>query len=214
MSILWRESTPCWVLESLSALDDPLLLHALRDPHPGVREHTLRMAEPFLGKSPAVTNAALGMTKDPEPRVVFQLALSLGELQDPRSLNGADGNIGSRQQERWFRLAVLECRFESAAEMFEALEPAARTSARAKFLGQLASLIGIKHNPHEVARLLAGLGQAKSTRSGSGGPGTRHAMAEVSELRVPGADAILSRYLQNGSEAVQTAAWEVAHTLS
>ena len=38
-------------------------------------------------------------------------------------------------------------------------------------------------------------------------------MAEVSELRVPGADAVLSRYLQNGSEAVQTAAWEVARHL-
>jgi hypothetical protein len=58
-----------WVLESLSTLDDPLLLHALHDAHPGVREHALRMAEPFLGKSPAITNAALGMIKDPDARV-------------------------------------------------------------------------------------------------------------------------------------------------
>src|SRR5205823_371038 len=94
-----------WVLESLTGLDDPLLLHALHDAQPGVREHALRMAEPFLGKSPAVTNAALGMTKDPEARVAFQLALSLGDLQDSRSLNALAEIIGSRLQEQWFRLA-------------------------------------------------------------------------------------------------------------
>ena len=93
----------------------------MHDPHPRVREHALRMAEPFLGKSPAVTNAALGMTKDPEARVVFQLALSLGDLHDPRSLNALAEIIGSRQQEKWFRLAVLSSASNHAAEMFEAM---------------------------------------------------------------------------------------------
>ena len=102
-----------WVLESLSALDDPLLLHALSDPHPGVREHALRMAEPFLGKSPAVANAVLGMTKDAEPRVVFQLALSLGELQDARGLNALTEIIGPRQQGPLVSAGGAERRVES-----------------------------------------------------------------------------------------------------
>jgi HEAT repeat protein len=120
-----------WVLESLSALDDPLLLHALHGAHPRVREHALRMAEPFRGKSPAVTNAVLGMTKDPEARVVFQLALSLGDLHDPRSLNALVEIISARQQERWFRLAVLSS--AQPRRIFAACSAGARISARANF---------------------------------------------------------------------------------
>jgi putative membrane-bound dehydrogenase-like protein len=202
-----------WVLESLSALDDPLLLQALHDAHPGVREHALRMAEPFLGKSPAVTNAALGMTKDPEARVVFQLALSLGDLHDPRSLNALAEIIGSRQQEPWFRLAVLSSASNHAAEMFAAMLGRRQDFGSGEFLSQLASLIGIKHDTNEVARFLAGLGHAKTPQAGLAGLARGMRLAEVSKLRVPGADAILTRYLQTGSEAVQTAAWEVARYL-
>jgi hypothetical protein len=82
-----------------------------------------------------------------------------------------------------------------------------------EFLGQLASLIGIKHDTNEVARFLAGLGHAKTPQAGLAGLARGMRLAEVSKLRVPGADAILTRYLQTGSEAVQTAAWEVARHL-
>jgi putative heme-binding domain-containing protein len=80
-------------------------------------------------------------------------------------------------------------------------------------LGQLASLIGIKHDPGEIARLLSGLHQAKAPQAGLAGLARGMQMAHVSELKVPGADAALSGYLQNNTEAVQTAAWEVARHL-
>jgi hypothetical protein len=76
-----------------------------------------------------------------------------------------------------------------------------------EFLGQLASLIGIKHNPNEVARFLAGLGHAKTPEAGLAGLARSMRVAEVNALRVPGADAALIRDLQNGSEAVQAAGW-------
>ena len=202
-----------WVLESLSALDDPLVLHALHDPHPGMREHALRMAEPSLGKSAAITTAALGMTGDPEPRVVFQLALSLGELQDSRALNALAEIAGPRQQERWFRLAVLSSVSNHAAEMFEAMAARRQDFGGGEFLNQLASLIGIKHDSSEVARSLAGLAHVKNPEAGLAGLARGLRVAEVSELRVPGADTAIGSYLRNGSEAVQTAAWEVARRL-
>src|SRR2546429_9000998 len=128
----------------------------MHDPHPRVREHALRMAEPLLGKSPAVTNAALGMIKDPEARVVFQLALSLGDLHDPRSLNALAEIIGSRQQEQWFRLAVLSSASNHAAEMFEAMLGGRQDFGSGGFFGQLASLFGIQHEPKEGAPVPAG----------------------------------------------------------
>ena len=202
-----------WVLESLSALDDPLVLHALHDTEAGVREHALRMAEPFLEKSAAVTNAVLAMTKDPEPRVAFQLALSLGELNDPRGLEALAEIIESRQQDRWLRLAVLSATSNHASKMFATMAGLHQDFGSGEMLDQLASLIGIKHDPGEVARLLAGLGHVKTPQAGLTGLARGLQMAHVSELRVPGADAALSGYLQNSSEAVQTAAWEVARHL-
>jgi putative membrane-bound dehydrogenase-like protein len=202
-----------WILESMSALDDALLLDALHDQHPGVREHALRMAEPFLGKSSAVTNAVLGMAKDPDERVEFQLALSLGELQDPRSLQALAEIIGSHEQDRWFRLAVLSSTSNRAAEMFQAVLSRHQDLGTGEVLDQLGSLIGIKHDPNEVARFLSGLSSLKHPEAGLAGLARGMGVAGVSELRVGGADAALNRYLQSGSEAVQTAAWEVARHL-
>jgi putative membrane-bound dehydrogenase-like protein len=202
-----------WVLESLSALDDPTLLHALHDTHPGVREHALRMAEPFLGKSPAVTNAVLGMTQDPEARVVFQLALSLGDLQDPRGLHALAEIVSPRQQERWFALAVLSSVSNRAAEMFQTMLALHQDFGAGGFLDQLGSLIGIQHDPGDMARFLAGLGHVKTPEAGLAGLARGMRVAGVTKLQVPGAADALTRYLQNGSDAVQTAAWEVARHL-
>jgi putative membrane-bound dehydrogenase-like protein len=202
-----------WVLESLSALDDALLVHALHDSEPGVREHALRMAEPVLGKSASVTNAALGMTKDPDARVDFQLALSLGEFQDPRTLPALADIIGPHEQDRWFRLAVLSAASNRASEMFEAMLSRHQDFGTGEGLDQLGSLIGIKHDSSEVARFLTGLSHAKTPQAGLTGLARGMSVAGVSQLSVPGADAALSRYLQSRSEAVQTAAWEVARHL-
>jgi putative heme-binding domain-containing protein len=202
-----------WVLESFSALDDDLLLHALHDSSAGVREHALRMSEPFLGNSAAVTNAVLAMTKDPEPRVEFQLALSLGEFQDPRTLPLLAEIIGSHQQDRWFRLAVLSAASNRASEMFEAMLRRNQDFGSGEVLDQLASLIGIKHDPGEVSRLVAGLSHAKAPQAGLAGLARGMSVAGVSELKVPGADTSLGRYLESGKDAVQTAAWEVARHL-
>jgi putative membrane-bound dehydrogenase-like protein len=202
-----------WVLESLSALDEGLILHALHDPHPGVREHGVRMAEQFLTASSAVTTAALSMIRDSAPRVAFQLALSLGELQDVRALKALAEIIQPRQQDPWFRSAVLSAASNRAAELFAIMSAAHQDFGSGEFLRQIASLIGVKHDPREVSTLLTGLNHAKTPQAGLAGLARGLAMAEVTELRVPGADAALAIYLRSDSEAVQTAAWAVARHL-
>jgi hypothetical protein len=62
--------------------------HALLDPHPGVREQAVRLSEGFLKKpqpEAALTDQLLKMADAPEIRVRYQLALSLGEWDDPRT---------------------------------------------------------------------------------------------------------------------------------
>jgi putative membrane-bound dehydrogenase-like protein len=72
-------------LDGLGGMSAEMLLPALRDPHPAVREQAVRLSEPFLGKAPALDAAVLWLADDPDIRVRYQLAFSLGEWSDPRA---------------------------------------------------------------------------------------------------------------------------------
>ena len=62
-----------------------LLIPMLRDTHPEIRRHAIRIAEPWLQPSVSkdhreMTKAVLAMANDDDPRVTLQLAYSLGRL--------------------------------------------------------------------------------------------------------------------------------------
>src|SRR5262249_57673725 len=69
-----------WTLHGLGSLADSEILQALGDPAEGVREQALQLAESRLAKSEALRKAALALTEDLSPRVRFQLAFTLGEI--------------------------------------------------------------------------------------------------------------------------------------
>ncbi len=66
-------------LDGLGALSSEHLLAALKDPHPGVRENAVRLAE--RSHDPAIITAACQLSNDPDPKVRLQLAFSLGEWE-------------------------------------------------------------------------------------------------------------------------------------
>lgn len=69
-------------LEGSGGLSIADLLVGLKDAHPGVREHAVRMAEPFLQTphaSSPLWQQLVALADDPEIRVRYQLAFSLGE---------------------------------------------------------------------------------------------------------------------------------------
>ncbi len=83
-------------LDGLGALTPEILVGALKDIHPAVRQHAIRLSEQFMvedGKvshrpgasSGELQSAWLKLVDDPDVRVRYQLALSLGEWRDPRA---------------------------------------------------------------------------------------------------------------------------------
>ena len=48
-------------LQGLGVLEPSLLLHALRDAHPGVRRQAVRLSEPWLGKDVALGRAVIAL---------------------------------------------------------------------------------------------------------------------------------------------------------
>ena len=73
-----------WTLEGLSALDETIVLRALHDEHPRVREHAVRLAEELLPQSKPIADALLAMSGEADARVQLQLAFTLGEIKDAR----------------------------------------------------------------------------------------------------------------------------------
>lgn len=69
-----------WTLDGLDALTAPLLIAALNDPHPRVRENAIRLAEER--QEAAIIAAAVGLAHDSDPQVCLQLALSCGQWSD------------------------------------------------------------------------------------------------------------------------------------
>jgi putative membrane-bound dehydrogenase-like protein len=72
-------------LGSLNALTAQDLQAALRDLHPQVRRHAVRLAEPLMNAHSDVRSHLLSLVDDPDIVVQFQLALSLGDCDDAQA---------------------------------------------------------------------------------------------------------------------------------
>jgi len=110
-----------WTLAELGAFDEPSAKAALADPHPQVRRNALQAAKGLVEKSARVTEAVLALADDPDPEVLFQVALSLGDVPDPRA-----GRVLARLLQRdpgspWMRAAVLSSASRHVGELLTGL---------------------------------------------------------------------------------------------
>ncbi len=144
-----------WTLDGLGALDEAVLSHALRDPHPDVREGAVRLA----GGHPGLAGDLIALADDPEVRVRFQAAIALGDLNEGRA-PGALARIAARDVgDPWVRLAVLSGLRETAWPFLQALLAAkpgwldAPTPEQAKLLEQTAAILGARHKTEELRGL-------------------------------------------------------------
>jgi len=66
-------------LDGLNAVTPKVLLAALKDAHYAVRRRAVALSEPKFGQAPELDARLMEMTQDPDLRVRYQLAFSLGE---------------------------------------------------------------------------------------------------------------------------------------
>jgi putative membrane-bound dehydrogenase-like protein len=202
-----------WALEGLSALGVAQVEKALKDPDMHVREHALRLSEPFLEGSEALKRAVFAMSRDAEPRVLFQLALTLGTTRDRRALGTLVDLTLQRAGDPWFRTAILSSVAESASDFFDQLRAKQPAFDNPDLLNPLGSLIGGKHDAGEISRFLKALATQASPAAGLKGLARGLKLAGVKNLSVPDAEASLSRFLKSTTEPVQVAAWETTRYL-
>ncbi len=202
-----------WTLEGLSASDEQIVLKALKHPHPRVREHAIRIAEELTPKSRNIADALLAMTNDADLRVQHQLSFSLGAISgtDENPAMDALADLAVRHGEnQWFRLAILSSVADRSSRFFHLLRSRNSSFENKELFGQLASMIGAKHELGELSKFLGALSALKQPESTLAGLSKGLKLANVSKLPIAIAEASLLPFLNSDDEATQKAAWETA----
>lgn len=83
------------------------LRRAFEDPHPGVRRHAVRLAEPIIPSSSTLQEMLPKLADDPDPQVRLQLAYLLGEWNDPSAGQLLGKLAHAAVEDRYLFAAVL-----------------------------------------------------------------------------------------------------------
>ncbi|MBI5773220.1 MAG: c-type cytochrome, partial [Verrucomicrobia bacterium] len=126
-------------LDGLKSLKPEVLVRALADSHPAVREQAVRLSEPLLAGSSPLATAILKLVDDPEVRVRYQLAFSLGEWSDPRVGRALAGIAMKDLGSAHIQTAVMSSAAPHTRTMLEAVFNSGRAPAAA-LVEQLISL--------------------------------------------------------------------------
>ncbi len=179
-------------LAGLTALTDADLTLALGDRSAGVREHAVRLTESRLKGNDQLLMKLLELANDDNPRLRFQVAFSLGEVNDPSAAETLARLARRNAADPWIRTAVLSSALNLSSEMIATLlddEPFATSDAGRTLLRQLALVVGGRGKADEVKRsdgspgILAGriaVGRSPGTH-----PRTRRRIAAVTAQPAP-----------------------------
>jgi len=96
-----------WTLEGLGALELRQIEAALKDSVAGVRENAIRLAELHLANAPELHRALIEMQHDKDPKVKFQLMLTMGYLDSPQASEVRNDLLFSNLDDNWMQVAAL-----------------------------------------------------------------------------------------------------------
>ncbi len=148
-------------LDGLGGLDADLTAQALGDGDARVREHAIRLSEQF--DSPRLVKRLLDLVEDPDRRVQFQLACTLGLLPESQSFGPLTRLLARHPEDRWLQIAVLTSASENAGRWLRTVTRngaflVSETRGKEEFLVRLAAILGarqIETGITEVLRLAA-----------------------------------------------------------
>lgn len=189
---------------------------ALGDAHPAVRAHAVRLAEGFL---PELADALAALRSDPEAKVRFQVALSIGEVEGAAAVIAA--LAANHAGDPWFRQALLTSLRGNGADVLELLAARHRAffsgAEGAPFVEGLAAQVGRGQDPQRIARTAAILATSAHFRRvpwlTAGLRGLARGLSfegKRAALEFDNADRVFRRWLSYGDESVRGAAADLA----
>ncbi|MDP6447216.1 MAG: HEAT repeat domain-containing protein, partial [Pirellulaceae bacterium] len=155
-----------YALQELDRLSEAMLLSGLRDESPFVRLHAIRLCESANRDSVELRGQLHSMVADPNERVRFQLAQTLGEFPGVRTQESLAKLLDQDGGDPWMRDAVQSSLRDSAGAVLLQLASSPdfhRRPFAAEVLSGLAKQIGSQNRRSDIA-LLAGAVQAISVK--------------------------------------------------
>jgi len=145
-------------LDGLGALTAGEVVPALGDPDPRVRVHALRLAEGF-GLSAGLSRKLQALAADPDPRVRYQLAFTLGAFPGETATTVLTALARRDAADPWFRLAVLCSVGDRGGAVYSRLlrGPDGRGAGTTELLLALAAQTAAANRPDEVAEVVKGI---------------------------------------------------------
>jgi putative membrane-bound dehydrogenase-like protein len=159
-----------YTLDGLDALAEGYVLRALDDVDPGVREHGVRLSERIIaarGLADALWRRLKARVDDPDPRVRYQLAFTLGGIDHPDRNDALVQLIRRDVDQPWMRAAVLTSLTDGTGDVFSSLiaGPGLKESASGQtLLRELVRVIGSRNKGRELLAVLNFLDGVKELR--------------------------------------------------
>ncbi|WP_425615336.1 PVC-type heme-binding CxxCH protein [Anatilimnocola sp. NA78] len=157
-----------WALRGLDLLSDEVLLPRLLDRHPAVRAQATKLAETMADKSPALRQRLVQMVSDEDPRVRFQVALSLGALPAAERVPPLLKIIAADPANADLRIAVLSSLGDGAGLMLEQLAANGKLAEQknaTELVSNLVMQIGKQQRPEDIALLVSTIGKWSTGKS-------------------------------------------------
>jgi putative heme-binding domain-containing protein len=160
-------------LDGLGLLKADTVASALDDAHPRVREQAVLLSEQFIKENETIGRKllALAETKKLDGRERYQMALTLGQLPEATITAALQALATAGADDEWTRRAIASSVPEQPGKLLVALtsHPAQGDSAlargRQQLSNELATLVGSRKHPEEIAGVLeALLGTAGSAK--------------------------------------------------
>lgn len=147
-----------WANEALDANDEETLLIALKDEHPAVREHAVRISQRHMNSHPRVARRIVELVDDENARVRYQAAFTLGELTDRESAISALATIAAQDaDDDYVRTAILSSVPTEAGRLLESLSKKnlLKRGACGALLEELVRVIAARGDKGEVDQAIA-----------------------------------------------------------
>jgi putative membrane-bound dehydrogenase-like protein len=155
-----------FTLEALGELGEDDLLRGLEHPHQAVRGAAVRLAEGRLQSSERLRRRVLELASNAEPRLRFQVTLSLGEAEGPEAMRALAELALADGSDPWCRNALLSSAKENAAALLALLaaEESLPLAGAPELLRQLAAMAGAAGGENALPEALRALEQLDGPR--------------------------------------------------
>ena len=204
-----------WTLEGINKLTPDIIIKALKDPLPGIRENAIKLAELHLRQDPRLAPALIAMRSDTAAKVRFQLLCTLGFLNTPEADDARQELLFRDINDKWVQIAALSAGSSQSLPLLNAMINKFDSSveAHASLVQLLGGIIGKSQEPTIIRQLLhKGISESSNGHNGwqsslleGISEGLENRKPLPSELR--GEQPLLIRAsLENGSASVRKSA--------